>query len=72
MIFFFTKNPNLKKNYFFWWGWGGVGGGIDGQTDKQAQTPPPPPQPPRDGMVNFAGIALNSFREKHVLILKSE
>ena len=37
---FFTKNPNLKKNYFFWGGGGGGGGGggVDGRTDEQAQT----------------------------------
>ena len=42
--FFFTKNPNLKKIFFFWGGGGrggggkGVGVGIDRQTDEQAQT----------------------------------
>ena len=34
MFFFFTKNPNLKKNFFG----GGGGGGVDGRTDEQAQT----------------------------------
>ena len=27
MIFFFTKNPNLKKNFFFRGGGGGGGSG---------------------------------------------
>ena len=41
--FFFTKNPNLKKEILFWgWGigavWVRVGGGVDGWTDEQAQT----------------------------------
>ena len=27
---FFTKNPNLKKNFFFFFFFGGGGGGGDG------------------------------------------
>ena len=35
-MIFFTKNQNLKKNFFL--GGGGGGGGVDQQTDEQAQT----------------------------------